>query len=164
MKHRLAVGIILIVAIFLVGLYLLPFVVNWFWEISISLVEGNWNASGLNSYQLNGQANWAWHEHTFQITVVDGQIIQAKCELGYDGLHGESWCDTQFKASAHLVPTLYNKAREMLEFGNSISPRGNCFEAEFDRSNGSPKRLQLDCANAQDEQEEWKITVSEYMP
>jgi hypothetical protein len=131
---------------------------------SIADAEAVWKSSHPNSYQLNGQANWGWHEHTFQITVVDGQIVEAKCELGYDSLDGESWCETQFVASDHLIPTLYEKAREMLEFGIRISPRGNCFEAKFDKATGAPTWLFLDCNDAYDEQEEWKITVSQYVP
>ena len=163
MRHTVRVGIILIVITALLILSL-PTIIKWFWMQSISDAEGKWNASARNSYQLTGQANWGWHEHTFQIIVVDGQIVQAKCELGYDRPEGESWCETQFEASAHLVPALYNQAREMLEFGIEVSPRGNCFKAEFDKVNGVPKKLLIDCVNADDEQEEWKITVSEYVP
>ena len=163
MRHRLKVGIFLIgIAIFTVLSF--PLITKGFWMKSISDAEAKWKTSHLSSYQLKGQANWGWHEHTFQITVVDGQIVDAKCELGYDELVGESWCKTQFVASTHLIPALYDTAREMLEFGIRISPRGNCFEAEFDQSNGAPKWLRMDCDDADDEQVEWKITVSPEVP
>lgn len=163
MRRILMVLIVLVITAALLVLFF-PALVKGSWMKSISAAESKWHASGINTYQLIGQANWGWHEHTFQITVIDGQIVQARCDLGYDRLVGESWCETQFEASAHLVPALYNQAREMLEFGTDISPRGNCFEAEFDKVSGAPKRLLIDCADADDEQEEWKVTVSEYVP
>jgi Family of unknown function (DUF6174) len=153
----------------LIALLLISFWINkpsyyTAWMNKISYAETRWQLSNIRSYELIGQADWGWHQHTFQISVVNGRIVNSKCELGYDEPYDASWCSTQFDASTHLVPALFNKARDLLETGNQMCPQEDYFQVEFDRSNGVPTRISFDCPDVSDEQEEWQITFTPTTP
>jgi hypothetical protein len=169
MKLPKSLLIILILSGYLVALLLIYF---WIGQPSyndaslnkISDAEDRWLASNIRSYELTGQANWGWHQHSFQISVVNGQIINSNCELGYDELDGASWCPTKFNPSSYLVPALFKKARDLLEAGHEMCPQEDYFKAEFDRSNGVPTRIIFDCPDAHDEEEEWQVTLTPTTP
>ncbi len=134
------------------------------WLNKISDAEARWQASNISSYELTGQATWGWHQHSFEISVVNGQIASSKCVLGYDALKGDSWCSTEFDASAHLVPALFERARALLEFGDEGCPQEDYFKAEFNWLSGVPTRISLDCPEAYDEEQDWRITFTQKTP
>jgi hypothetical protein len=138
------------------------------WLSRIDRFEIWWNSKQIDDYQISGHATWGWHGHSFQVTVVDGQIIDSVCKLEYDEFTGPGWCETEFEASDYIVPALFDKARAMVDFGQMMTKKynepQNCFRASFDFDTGAPTYLWLDCENANDEENEWIITISSIYP
>lgn len=123
--------------------------------------EARWQANPLDNYTLSGRVRWVLHEHTFRVEVRNGQVADSSCELTYDQAEGPDWCSLHFDPTNHHVPALFETARDLIRFGEQLSPAEPCFYADFDPQTGVPRKLLLDCAQEDDEQEEWVVSFEE---
>lgn len=138
---------------------------NLEWLQDISDAEALWASNNITSYELVGRMRWAWHVHSFQVTVANGEIVSSRCESVYDNLTENHWCETEFDANDHTIPALFERTRELLKAGYGIaSPQTECFIARFDFNIGIPNTLSFDCPKAHDEEEDWTIIFFNNMP
>jgi len=136
-----------------------------FWLDNVSKAETLWASNKINSYEVVGRMSWAWHEHSFQVTVNDGEIINSKCESNHDAVTNNNWCETKFNANDHTIPALFERARELIKRGDEMTnSQDECFYASFDFDTGVPSHVSLACPNANDEQEEWSIIFFRNIP